>query len=55
MPRGSCGERHAAYLTLIGQVADVRFDRGMSTGESACEMLIQFRQRRGKPNEPHPE
>lgn len=39
-------QRHAAYLALIGQVEDVRFDRLMSRGESACELNVIFR--------PHP-
>ena len=36
-------QKHAAYLALIGQVEDVRFDRLMSKGESACEMNVKFR------------
>lgn len=35
--------RHAAYLALMGQVADVSFDRVMSKGESACELNVKFR------------
>ena len=39
-------QKHAAYLTLIGQVAEVRVDRVMSRGESACELNITFRPER---------
>lgn len=37
-------QRHAAFLALIGQVRDVRFERLMSRGESSCEVDIDLRE-----------
>lgn len=39
-------QKHATYLALIGQVADVHVERVMSKGESACELDVTFRAER---------